>query len=280
MKASNIKKISLFLAVIICICSPYQSMFKEWWEESDLLELTSDNFDAQVKSNQLTVVEFYTKWCKYCKKLSPILDELVKVAEKISTPDIKVTIARLNAEAHQSTAILYNVFRYPTVICFHQGKGLSVYEGGHEVNMLKFWIQRSMPYYKKPRLTKPKEDAGNLEDVDTPEITKKTRSKYISKLSTYDKGQHESDPKISKHKGHDDKQTQQNTEAMRKELEAVEYQLDILEKEIKNLSTAHTKKSHLKMQIILIIVVLILLVGGFLLYRRIKKKVKLNYHSN
>ena len=62
---------------------------------ANILELTTDNFDAEVKqSDKPVLVDFWAPWCGPCKMLSPILDELA------GTFDGRVTIGKVNIDEH------------------------------------------------------------------------------------------------------------------------------------------------------------------------------------
>ena len=45
------------------------------------MELTDDNYDDIIGHKKYALVEFYTKWCRFCKMLSPEYDEINKKTE-------------------------------------------------------------------------------------------------------------------------------------------------------------------------------------------------------
>ena len=40
------------------------------------IEITTDNYDEIVKSNEIVLIDFNAKWCGPCKTLTPIIEEL------------------------------------------------------------------------------------------------------------------------------------------------------------------------------------------------------------
>ncbi len=77
--------------------------------------LTDDNFESTI-SQGVTLVDFYADWCGPCRMINPILDELASEMEG------KVTIAKLDIDAHQKTTAQFGVTSIPTVIVFKEGK--------------------------------------------------------------------------------------------------------------------------------------------------------------
>ena len=61
------------------------------------------------------VVEFYTKWCKFCKILSPEYDKLAKEYQEKRKD---VVISRLEGQANSFTLQRYNIFRFPVIALF------------------------------------------------------------------------------------------------------------------------------------------------------------------
>lgn len=84
---------------------------------NNVLEINDDSFDSEVlKSDKLTLVDFWAPWCGPCKIIGPIIDELAAEYEG------KVKFAKLNVDDNPSTASNYGVRGIPTMILFKNGE--------------------------------------------------------------------------------------------------------------------------------------------------------------
>ena len=81
------------------------------------LEATNENFATDVLGSEVPVlVDFWAEWCMPCKMIAPILEELS------SEYDGKLTIARLDVDAHPSVASDYDVVSIPSLLLFKNGE--------------------------------------------------------------------------------------------------------------------------------------------------------------
>jgi len=81
------------------------------------VELTQDNFDAEVLQSPVpVVVDFWASWCGPCRMLAPVLDELSNEANG------RYKVAKLNTDDHGDVAAKYGVSALPTLKVFQNGQ--------------------------------------------------------------------------------------------------------------------------------------------------------------
>jgi len=82
----------------------------------EIVTLTADNFDQEVKNSDKTVlVDFYADWCGPCKMQSPIVEKLAQDRD-----DVKV--CKLNIDEQRDIAIEYGVMSIPTIMIVKNGE--------------------------------------------------------------------------------------------------------------------------------------------------------------
>jgi len=90
----------------------------------NILTANDAGFETDVlKSNQLTLVDFWAEWCGPCKALAPTLDELAGEFQG------KVKIYKLNVDENPTTPTKYNVRGIPTCILFKNGQVVDMLTG-------------------------------------------------------------------------------------------------------------------------------------------------------
>ena len=79
--------------------------------EMPVIELTSQNFNQEIKNNNLLLVDFWAEWCGPCKSMHPIFTRMAKKYKQ-------VRFARVNVDDAQNIAMKYEVQSIPTFIMF------------------------------------------------------------------------------------------------------------------------------------------------------------------
>jgi thioredoxin 1 len=79
---------------------------------SNVRTLSDATFAEFIQSAPVVVVDFMADWCRGCKLLSPVLDELSD----------RYTIGKLNVDENPSTPAQYGVMSLPTLIVFRDGE--------------------------------------------------------------------------------------------------------------------------------------------------------------
>jgi thioredoxin 1 len=83
----------------------------------NVVEITDSNFESEVlKSEKLTLVDFWAPWCGPCKIIGPIMEELSNDYEG------KVKFTKLNVDDNPNTATTYGIRGIPTVIFYKNGE--------------------------------------------------------------------------------------------------------------------------------------------------------------
>jgi thioredoxin 1 len=83
--------------------------------QSNIKVLNESNFKESTKSG-IYVVDFYADWCRPCKMMKPVLEE---VAGEYSS---KITIASVNTDQNKTLSSQYNISGIPCLVILKDGK--------------------------------------------------------------------------------------------------------------------------------------------------------------
>ena len=78
-----------------------------------VMELTKENFEQVVTSNQTVIVDYWAPWCGPCRGFAPIFE---RVAE--ANPD--VVFAKVNTDDEQEIAQHFQIRSIPTLMVFRE----------------------------------------------------------------------------------------------------------------------------------------------------------------
>lgn len=103
------------------------------------IEFTDANFESKaLKSNKLTVVDFWAEWCGPCRKIGPVIEELAKEFNG------KVNIGKVNVDKCPNTTIEYGVTSIPTLLFIKNGKVVDKLIGGYPKSTIQKKIKALM----------------------------------------------------------------------------------------------------------------------------------------
>ena len=99
------------------------------------ININDSSFDKEVlKSNDLTLVDFWAEWCGPCKMIGPALEE---ISEEMKD-DVRIT--KLNIDENPSIPQKYGVRGIPTLLLFRNGEVVAEKVGALPKAQLKEWI--------------------------------------------------------------------------------------------------------------------------------------------
>ena len=72
-----------------------------------------ENFENIIKNseNLYVIVDFYAEWCKPCKKLSPIIDNMIDKFDELD-------FIKVDADINDDIADTYSINELPTILVF------------------------------------------------------------------------------------------------------------------------------------------------------------------
>ncbi len=84
---------------------------------SDLLQVTDENFDAEIMSSELpAMVDFWAEWCGPCRMVGPVVEELALEYKG------KIKVAKMDVDKNRKTPTSFAIRNIPTLILFKGGE--------------------------------------------------------------------------------------------------------------------------------------------------------------
>ena len=93
-----------------------------------------ENFSDIIKSDKLTLVDFFATWCGPCKMMHPILEQL-----KGEMGD-SIRILKIDVDDNEDISMQYNIQSVPTLMLFKNGEIVWRQSGAKSLNELKSLI--------------------------------------------------------------------------------------------------------------------------------------------
>ena len=101
--------------------------------------INDNSFEQEVlKSESLTLVDFWAEWCGPCKMIGPALEE---ISEEMKN---EIRITKLNIDENPSTPQQYGVRGIPTLLLFKNGEVVAEKIGALSKTKLTEWISENI----------------------------------------------------------------------------------------------------------------------------------------
>jgi thioredoxin 2 len=104
------------------------------------LNVTTTSYEQQVKDwPGLLLAEFWAKWCGYCRKIEPFMNELA------SKRAGSLKIIRVDVDAEPVLASRFTIKATPTFILYRNGRQIGRLDGApaHDAELVQ-WIDQTM----------------------------------------------------------------------------------------------------------------------------------------
>lgn len=104
-----------------------------------VLDVTEQNFQAEVVQRSLqvpVVVDLWATWCGPCKQLSPVLERLATAAGGAWV------LAKVDVDANPGIAQLFGVQSIPTVVAIAGGQPVDAFSGAMPEPQIREWLDR------------------------------------------------------------------------------------------------------------------------------------------
>ena len=99
----------------------------------NVINLTNENMQDTIDTNNIVVVDLWAEWCGPCKMLTPVFAQL---AEDYSD-NSDVAFGKINVDDERDIAIEFSVTSIPTVLFFKGGENVKREVGFHPKDFYK-----------------------------------------------------------------------------------------------------------------------------------------------
>ncbi|GKU93616.1 hypothetical protein SLE2022_352960 [Rubroshorea leprosula] len=105
--------------------------------EAEVLTLTPETFSDKIKEKDTAwFVKFCVPWCKHCKNLGTLWEDLGKVMEG----EDEIEIGEVDCGLSKPVCNKVDIHSYPTFKIFYDGEEVAKYQGPRDVESLRTFV--------------------------------------------------------------------------------------------------------------------------------------------
>ena len=117
----------------------YPQYYPEISVSERILKLSDEDFEEKVlQANGPVLVDYWAEWCRPCKMIAPLLEEISKEYGD------RVTVAKLNIDDNPATPQRYGVRGIPTLSLFIDGEVVDSKVGALSKSQLTTWLNGNL----------------------------------------------------------------------------------------------------------------------------------------
>ncbi|KAL3530605.1 hypothetical protein ACH5RR_009927 [Cinchona calisaya] len=123
--------------------------------KAEVITLTADTFNDKVNEKDTAwFVQFCVPWCKHCKNLGTLWEDVGKVMES----EDEIEIGQVDCSTNKEVCNKVDIHSYPTFKLFYNGEEAAKYQGPRDVESLKiFALEETEKAATKAQLDSDKE---------------------------------------------------------------------------------------------------------------------------
>lgn len=109
--------------------------------------LGEEGFDAELRTHDYTLMNFYAPWCHWCKALAPTYEKAADEFDKIkfAHKKIRAKFASINCEKYTDICKKFKIRAYPTLLIFNYDKPVyPTYTGERTVDGLVQFLKKAV----------------------------------------------------------------------------------------------------------------------------------------
>lgn len=142
--------------------------------DSGAVQLSSENLDMTLASNELVFINFYAEWCRFSNILQPIFDEAADKVRKDFPDAGRVVMGKVDCDRESSVASRFHISKYPTLKVIRNGQPTKrEYRGARTVEAFTEFV--------KKQLEDPIKEFHNLKDLEQLDTKKRIVVGYFDR---------------------------------------------------------------------------------------------------